>query len=259
MLPLANKVGSIGKVKDKFIPFDPRERSTEIEELVMRGKDRLYYRFRPSRYYGGIVTADAIGCNFLCAYCWNFFRNLNPSRFKEYFSSQQVADRLLNIARRKSLRLFRISGAEPILGARSLDHLAEILQLVFESLPRSTFILETNGFILGHKPEWIQRLKFENLKVRVCLKGIDEESYERITGAKAEYFEFPLNALSEMEKQGMSAWPALMGSLFPDAEVNRLERKLEEYGITAPLEMEFLEAYPFVVENMKKRNIRLDE
>ncbi|MBZ5500452.1 MAG: hypothetical protein LAP85_29000 [Acidobacteriia bacterium] len=49
-------------------PFDPIKRSEEIESLVMRGDQRLYYRFRSSGHYGGVVTADTVGCNLLCAY-----------------------------------------------------------------------------------------------------------------------------------------------------------------------------------------------
>ena len=44
------------------IPFDPIKRAAEIESMVMRDNRRLYYRFRSSRYYGGVVTADTIGC-----------------------------------------------------------------------------------------------------------------------------------------------------------------------------------------------------
>ena len=48
-------------------PFDPVERAEEVERLVLKDEKRLYYRFRAAPYYGGIATADAIGCSFLCA------------------------------------------------------------------------------------------------------------------------------------------------------------------------------------------------
>ena len=53
-------------------PFDPIQRSKDIESLVMQGNARHYYRFRYAKFYGSIVTADAVGCNLLCAYCWNY-------------------------------------------------------------------------------------------------------------------------------------------------------------------------------------------
>lgn len=65
-----------------MIPFDPILRAREVESLVMKGNARRYYRFRYALYYGGIVTADAVGCNLLCAYCWNYFKNENPENAK---------------------------------------------------------------------------------------------------------------------------------------------------------------------------------
>jgi uncharacterized Fe-S cluster-containing radical SAM superfamily protein len=74
-------------------PFDPVERAEEVEHLVLKDGKRLYYRFRAAPYYGGIATADAIGCSFLCAYCWNYFRNLNPARFNKLYSAQYLSSR----------------------------------------------------------------------------------------------------------------------------------------------------------------------
>jgi divalent metal cation (Fe/Co/Zn/Cd) transporter len=41
-------------------PFDSFERASEVENIVMDGSRRKYYRFRFSRHYGGIVTTDAV-------------------------------------------------------------------------------------------------------------------------------------------------------------------------------------------------------
>ncbi|MFQ6109166.1 MAG: radical SAM protein [Candidatus Aminicenantales bacterium] len=243
--------------KELTIPFDPLRRSEEIEGVVMRGERRLYHRFRPAPYYGGIATADAVGCSFLCAYCWNYFRNLNPGRFQNFYSPQQVASRLLNIARKRSFRLFRISGAEPILGRRSFEHLVRVVHLIFQGMPHALFILETNGFFLGAESDLIDQLRFSNLRIRVCLKGTDERSFELITGAKREFFPYPLKALKRLEEQGTRAWPALMRDLFTPEEIAQLENLLDQYGIQGELELEALEAYPFVIENMKRRNVRI--
>jgi uncharacterized Fe-S cluster-containing radical SAM superfamily protein len=238
-------------------PFDPVERAEEVERLVMRNGRRLYYRFRAAPYYGGIATADAIGCSFLCAYCWNYFRNLNPARFDKFYSAQQVAANLLKIARKRSFHLFRITGSEPLLGEASLKHLRGVLEIIFQERPHSVFILETNGFFLGWRTDLIERLKYKNLWIRISMKGVDEESFELISGAKKEFFRYPLLALKELEKEGMKAWPAVMRDLFGDEDITRLEKVLEELGIKASLEEEMLEEYPFVTENMKKRNVRI--
>lgn len=238
-------------------PFDPVERSKEAESFVMKDRKRLYHRFRPAPYYGGIATADAIGCSFLCAYCWNYYRNLNPLRFENFYSSQRVASRLLNIARRKHFNLFRITGSEPILGEASFDHLIEILKIIFKEEPHSAFILETNGFFLGWREDLIKRLKFRNLRVRVSLKGVDEGSFEIVTGAGGKFFQYPLKALKELENQGIKAWPAIMRNLFTPEEIAQLRGLVEKYGIKSQLEQEVLEEYPFVIENLNKRKVLL--
>jgi uncharacterized Fe-S cluster-containing radical SAM superfamily protein len=238
------------------LPFDPLKRSEEVENQVTKNNKRLYYRFRPAPYYGGIATADAVGCSFLCAYCWNYKRNLYPERFKEFYSPQQVSDKLCHIAKKKSYRLFRISGAEPILGEKTFFHLIEVLRFVNQSKPGSLFILETNGFYLGYRTDVLEKLQeFSNLRVRVCLKGVDKESFSQITGAKRDFYRFPLEALKELERLGIRAWPALMGDLFSRDEIGKLEKSFRENGIRSELELEFLETYPFVMANMKNRKI----
>jgi uncharacterized Fe-S cluster-containing radical SAM superfamily protein len=241
---------------EPVLPFNPIERSLEVEKLVMRGRKRVYHRFRGAPYYGGIATADAVGCSFLCAYCWNYFKNLYPQKFKEFYSPQQVGAKLLDIARKKSYRLFRITGAEPILGEDSLSHLVEVVQIIFQSMPESLFVLETNGFYLGYNPEVIPRLKFKNILIRISLKGTDEESFGLISGAKKKYFTFPIIALKELERQGIRTRPALMFDLFSEDEMTDLKKTLKDFGVISAIEFESLEAYPHVVENLRKRKIR---
>ena len=75
-------------------PFDPIVRAAKTEDLVMHEGTRLYYRFRASQFYGGIATADAVGCSFLCAYCWNYDRHLHPDQYRTFYSPREVASRL---------------------------------------------------------------------------------------------------------------------------------------------------------------------
>ncbi len=236
-------------------PFNPIERAKEVERTVMQNGKRLYYRFRPAPYYGGIATADAIGCSFLCAYCWNYSKNLYPARFGKYYSPQQVASHLLRIARKRSFRLFRITGSEPVLGEPSLDHLVQVIQTILNEMPRAVFILETNGFFLGYRTDLIEKINFRNLRIRVSLKGVNEKSFESISGVQREFFEYPLIALKEMENQDLKAWPAVMWNLFTDDELAQLSDRLAGMTIHAQLEEEILEAYPFVLENMEKRGV----
>jgi len=242
---------------ESVVPFDPVPRAELVESLVMNGDKRLYHRFRAAPYYGGIATADAVGCSFLCAYCWNYGRNLNPSRYGTFCSSRDVAANLLSIARKKSFHLYRITGSEPILGEQSFQHLLNVLQALFRQDPLGVFILETNGFVLGLHKEWADKLVFKNIRVRVSLKGADPGSFERIAGAKREFFPYPFLALKQLEDKGLKAWPAVMIDFFDEGEIRNLRGILKEYYIKSDLEFETLEAYPFVVENLKRRNISL--
>jgi uncharacterized Fe-S cluster-containing radical SAM superfamily protein len=231
---------------DLPVPFDPLARAREIEAIVMRDSMRKYYRFRASRHYGGIVTADAVGCCFLCAYCWNYRRNRCPETYGTFYAPQQVVEKLRAIAAKKGISLFRVSGAEPVLGERSFHHLLEVLRA-------GRFILETNGLILGHQPGLIDFLVQRDVSVRVSIKGWNPETFEKITGARGEFFSLPIVALKRLEEAGVEAWPAVMGDLFGREGVEELTRILREKGFSGRIEVEYLERYPFVAENLKRR------
>lgn len=238
------------------IPFQPIQRSYEVEKIVTRGNLRRYYRFRPAPYYGGIATADSIGCNLLCAYCWNYERNLNPDKFGHYYSPSEVAQRLLSIAKRKNFQYIRLTGAEPILGEESFTHFIQVIDSVFSQRVDLTFILETNGLILGYQRELMFNLKeFKNLSVRIAIKAWNEESFTQITGAQKEFFIYPLLALRNLRELNLDAWCAVMGDLFTKDRIRALKARMKKLGIRQKIETEALERYPFVLENIEKRRV----
>lgn len=241
------------------LPFDPIQRAREVEEIVMKDLKRKYYRFRFALYYGGIVTADTVGCCFLCAYCWNYFRNLNPIRSGYFYSSDEVAEKLVKISIARNCRKIRISGAEPILGERSLEHLLEVVELIDKKIKNAEFVIETNGLILGYYPELVGKLKkYRDFScVRISIKGWDEESFEKISGARGEYFIYPLIALRELLRNKIYSWPAVMYDTFKEDGINSLKEKLEELNIKTEIETEFLERYPFVDKNLRRRGITI--
>jgi uncharacterized Fe-S cluster-containing radical SAM superfamily protein len=239
------------------IPFNPIERAKEVESVVVNEEKRKYYRFRYANYYGGIVTADTIGCCFLCAYCWNYFRNLNFEHAGKFYSPSDVVNNLLKISSRKNCERFRISGAEPILGEKSFSHLEKILELLKQEVDNLEFIIETNGLILGYKTELIEKLKKykEFVFVRISLKGWDETSFEKISGAKRDFFIYPIKALRILKEEGIEAWPAVMYDIFKDNGLRKIKEILKREIGSDEVEIEYLEAYPFVVENLKRRGI----
>ena len=244
------------------LPFDPIKRAKEVEELVMEGLARKYYRFRPANYYGGIATADLVGCPFLCAYCWNYGRNLHPEMSTDkYYSPREVANRLLFIVKRKGFNKVRLSGAEPILGEQSFEHFYQVLKDIYKANPGLDFILETNGLLLGYGAGFGRRLsQFESLEVRVALKGFDEESFENISGSERRFFELPIKGLGKLIKRGINARPAIMYEMFGPEGIGKIDQRLRAYEVRPEeLEIEYLEPYPFVLENLKKRSIPLHE
>ncbi len=231
------------------MPFDPIERAKEVEKVVVYGGKRKYYRFRYARYYSGIVTADTVGCDLLCAYCWNYFKNLRPEKYGEFYSPKEVAEKLLKIARAKNCYFFRISGAEPILGEMSAKHVAKVI-----SHTGGEFILETNGLMLGYSPELAELFVGLNIVIRVTIKGWDEDSFEKITGSKGEYFHYQLRALETLAEMQIPFWVAVMYDVFREEGVEALRKRLP---VPCRIEYEYLEAYPFVLENLRERGIRL--
>ncbi|VVB62640.1 7-carboxy-7-deazaguanine synthase [uncultured archaeon] len=222
------------------MPFDPIQRSRDAEQVVMRGDKRRYYRFRFAKFYGGIVTADAVGCNLLCAYCWNYSRNLNPGNIGDYNSPSEVAGRLIELAGNHDCHQFRISGAEPILGMDTALHLADVIRRLDGS-----FIIETNGVMLGADPSLIEILEpLSNIQVRLCVKAHSGTDFEKITGAKAEGLDYQLRTAEALRKAGISHTIAVMQ---PFVDPDRLPCQVDE--------VEDLTAYGSTERNLRQRGL----
>ena len=232
--------------------FDPLELTKEIEKRVSKREDsvvlRKYYRFRSTRYYGGIASADCCGCNLRCIFCWSNDK-ARDGKIGEFYSPKEVANRLVEIAVKNGFNKVRITGNEPTL---VFDHLVQVL----ENLPSDfLFILETNGILLGSDKGYAKVLsRFENLHVRVSLKGCDEEDFAKLTLAKPEFFELQLKALKNCLDAGVSCHPALMIDVVDRKKLGTLEEKLREIDEILAFELEFEELiqYPHVLARMRK-------
>ena len=100
--------GHIGKGINRF--YDPIERAEETARIVCRGNQRRYYRFRPARFYGGIGTADCLGCCLRCLFCWSWDKVVRLGRYGKVYSPHLVAGKLITTADKKEFRKVRISG-----------------------------------------------------------------------------------------------------------------------------------------------------
>lgn len=226
--------------------FDPIELSEKIEKIVCREEERKYYRFRATRFYGGIATADVVGCNLRCRFCWSGNSVWNPRKTGRFYSPQEVAEKLRTIAEDKGFIKMRISGGEPTIGK---EHLISLLEKVPQNL---LFILETNGILLGADRDYVKELsKFRNLHVRVSLKGCDEREFNLLTGAKG--FEYQIKSLEYLKREKVSFNIALV-SIKKDR--SSFFKKLIEMGLgKIMIEEEQIKLYPSVRRRLDKTNL----
>jgi uncharacterized Fe-S cluster-containing radical SAM superfamily protein len=238
-----------------LIVYKSLKLSEEIERKVTKevgGKIyRKYYRFRPAKFYGGIASADCCGCNLRCLYCWSN----DPARegkIGKFYSPEEVTSILVKIAEEFGYTQIRLTGNEPTI---CREHLFKVLESI---PPRYTFILETNGILLGNDESYVIELKrFDNLHVRVSLKGCTEQEFSRLTGAVPKDFQLQLNALKFCVDNGVSCHPAVLIDLVERSNIEILKKRLKEIDRKLPDELEYetLLKYPHVIERLRKTGL----
>ena len=236
----------------KSFLIDPLVLAERIREVVSSGDKRKYYRFRPAPFYGGIATADCVGCCLKCLFCWSWHVMVQPEKIGRFYSPEEVAQNLLSIVRKKGFQQVRISGNEPTLHR---SHLLQVLQLIPKEIH---FILETNGILIGHDPSYAKDLsRFSNLYVRVSLKGSCPEDFARLTGLKPEGFTLQLKALENLLEEGVDCFPAVMANFSSQEEIKKLVQKLKKIRPDfANFEEEELILYPFVMDQLQKAGLK---
>lgn len=233
--------------------YDPRELSNDIRRIVVRGGWRKYYRTsRPGKWYGGISTADCVGCNLRCVFCWSNKPRDNPKTVGEFHSAEDIWENLSRCAEKFGYRLLRVSGNEPTL---SRKHIFELLKLVDSSAYH--FILETNGILIDE--EFAKLLKnFRNLRVRVSLKGTTHEEFSQLTGATPASFDLQLDALRNLVVHGVRCSAAVMLSFSPKRNFENLKARIEKISsqLSASIEEEYIFLYPHVVVRLKRAGLK---
>ncbi|MDI6729101.1 MAG: radical SAM protein [Thermodesulfovibrionales bacterium] len=231
--------------------FDPVMLAELTKKDVCKDDSRKYYRFRPSRFYGGISTADCVGCCLRCIFCWAWDIVSKPAGHGKFYSPEDVARRLTRIAEKKHLHQMRISGNEPTI---CHEHLIRVLELIDG---KYLFILETNGILIGKNEGYAKDLsRFKNLHVRVSLKGTCNEEFSRLTGTVPERFDLQLKALENLVHHGVKVHPACMISFSTQENIKALRKRLKAiHPAFEEFEAEELILYPHVEERLKRLNI----
>jgi uncharacterized Fe-S cluster-containing radical SAM superfamily protein len=237
--------------------YDPLKRTKALEQYAFEGNLRRYYRFRSAKWYGGIVTRDVTVCNLLCHFCWagDDIRQ-HPERVGKMYSPEQVFDKFDAISKKCGYKLMRLSGQEPTIGR---EHLLELLRLLARTKYR--FILETNGILIGAEKDYAEDLaKFQNVHVRVSIKGTTESEFSLLTDADPKFFQLQLDAVKNLLEAGISVHPAVMISFSTEDNIKSFLSRLEsiEPGLSNQMEIEELILYPHVVKRLKKQGVDID-
>ena len=241
--------------------YDSVARHRAIEKLVVRGlkggQERRYWRFRFDRWYGGIVTADAVGCGLTCRYCWvSDVVMFKPARVGEFYTPRAVAGILTRMAKKRGLRQLRVSGGEPTIGRQ---HLLQLLKNLKDVRELNVFILETNGILIGDDSQYAEALsEYDFLHVRVSLKGCNEREFAMLTGAKPEGFAIQLRALENLLQAGVQCHPAVMVSFSTEESIRQLVERLRgiDPRLAETLEAEELILYPNVRRRIAKYGLK---
>ncbi len=227
--------------------YNPLELTDRIETQVTKGTAKKYYRFRPTRFYGGIATADTVGCNLRCKFCWSSNSVWKSSSIGTWYTSKEIADKLQSIAAKHEFTQVRISGGEPTIGK---DHLVNVLKHCDASL---RFILETNGILIGSDKSYVNQLgRFSNLYIRVCLKGCSPEEFSLLTGAKTG-FNHQLKALTYLADEHLPFHLALVSGKNDNSFI---QSYLHEHDLDhLMIEKEEIKLYPQVKKRLLHENL----
>jgi len=221
------------------------------EQGVCKERNRKYYRFRAARFYGGIATADCMGCNLDCAFCWSYRTRLHPERFGTFYSPEEVAERLVRIAHEHGFRAVRLSGNEPTL---CKAHLLGVIQAVERLDQNLLFILETNGMLMGADERFVAELAaYRNLHVRLSFKTGTPENFEQITNRPEEWFELPLKAAKSLYAHQISCHVAVVADYAHEYLLQRLRGIASE--LVDGLEVEPLRIYPEIERRLRARGL----
>ena len=252
-----------------FKPFDPLKLARETEKIVTRegpdGLERKYTDFYSVPVYRGIATGYAVGCCLRCFYCWSNWSRDFPELFGNFYSPKQVAEKLIQAAKRgityseywrrriPIVNKLRLSGCEPTIGK---EHLLAVLEnLQGKGYP---FFLETNGILFGADRDYVKKLaEFSDLiYVRVSFKAATPEGFTQRTGAIGKYYELPFKALKYLLDEGIFARAAAMTDpkVMPKEERELLIQKLSEIDsryARGELEEEWIDAYDTTIKRIK--------
>jgi uncharacterized Fe-S cluster-containing radical SAM superfamily protein len=192
-----------------------------------------------------------MGCNMDCAFCWSYRTRIHPERFGDFYTPEEIAIRLVDIAHENGFMGVRISGNEPTL---CKNHLLGVIRVVERLDSNLSFVLETNGMMIGEDEKYTEDLsRFLNIHVRLSFKTGSPENFERITNRPKEWFELQIKATEYLYKRGVSFHPAIVSDYADDYLIGRLNQISPE--IAERIEYENLKIYTHIRKRMRERGL----
>jgi uncharacterized Fe-S cluster-containing radical SAM superfamily protein len=240
---------------DRETGYDPIALAEATEKVVVRGNERKYVQLgRKLRFYGGSISATEVGCNLRCKFCFSDKPVWKPGRVGKFYSPQEVFDGLDRTARKHGTKIISASASEGTIGKA---HLFELLELVDQS--DYTYVLETNGMLLGADRAYVQDLKrFRKLHVRVSIKGCDSEEFHSVTGARRSAYQLPFQALQSLIEEGVSCNACLSVSFSDEKSIESAREHLYKLwpGLLKSLEIERIKLFPKVKKRLLEHKLR---
>ncbi len=256
--PKHNGQSGRGKIT---VYYDPYQLGLKVKEKVCKKTvngeiARKVYRYRVDKWYGGILTADVVGCNLRCRFCWAWKSSSFRSDIGFFQTSEKIADRLLRLSSKSGLIKARLSGGEPLLCPSHALRTAELV-----SKKGLLFIIETNGLVLDRGSlNFISNVLGKNKRIymRVSLKGCSKKSFSIATGALPQYFEKQISFIENLVQSGLmpgeNFWVAVMRGFCEPEELEELKEILSgiHKHILYTMEIEDIILYPHVRKLLEK-------
>ena len=205
----------------ELIGYDPILLTKKTEQVVVRGNKRKYGNLaRTLRFYGGVTSAQEVGCNLRCKFCFSEKPVRRPHTTGRFYTPKQVFSALAKNAKKNGHKLISASASEGTLGK---EHLFGILDEVEKS--DFIYILESNGITIGSDPEFARELsKYKRLHVRISIKGAYPQEYHKLTGADPRTYSLPFNALEYLIRESVSCNVCIMQSFSTDKDMEDIKK-----------------------------------
>ncbi len=247
--------------------MDLIERSREIEAKVIKDGKRYFGSFFVEsdvsvQHY--ISYAFSAGCNVNCYYCASTVRdhqeglvpdiNLKYNKLGNlrsgFYSPKELLEAFIKISENPDLfgnanafgkvDKFAILDCETSIG---MEYVFQLMDLIYgynkENAKNYTFILFTNGILLGYNREYIRILEKykEYLDIRFSIKAGSEEEFTQRLDVDGKYFYYPFNAIKECIKLGINHYVAVLCDerIMSKQEYDRVKTMLIDIGYNKPI------------------------